>query len=685
MNNFLTKAKRHWKSLVFLNGAILSLAAAGAVLSPKVWMAEARLIMPDSSSKLDSNLGTLGSLSQMGVSFTNEMSPLKVQASILTSQDVMQRTLQKDPEKEEFENLTTYTKLFKAKPGDQSTIIKLEVNGSSPELAKKRTENLLVAYQQRLNDLRLSANATRQSFVWKQLGGAESNLREARIHLANFQKATGLVNSEEQSKSLVSTMGSLTDTQAQITAQAQAAETQAKSLSRQLGLTSEQASSTLRLSENKEYQELRQKLSTIETELANVRGTYTDASYQVESLLSRRKELQRALEQVLVAVAPNAPSAARMVGGDNGASVKGNQASLIVQLLQVESQARGLRQQARQLQENVSTLQNKLNSSATIQGQLSELQRKYEIAEGVYKGIVGQLQQDKVSAFNYYPNIQTLDMPTVELKPISPKPSLIAFGTLLATVCGSAALIILLDSRDPLFEQKDLQELELPILGRFPQLPQLAPELNIGMGTEVEFQRLASSISLMSSENRSLMVTSSTTGEGKTTISLGLALALTDLGFHVLLIDADFKRASLSARLGVTELQQNSSPVEVRKNLDLLPASLNEGSRQTIDKIAQGKFKQSLKELQESGKYDYIIIDSSPIGLTSEAALVAADVKRVLMVARMTVSLKSQVLDTLTQLNRHNAEVIGVALNGLESSREAYLYQYQRDYSQVSL
>jgi polysaccharide biosynthesis transport protein len=684
MNTILTKAKRHWKSLVFLNGAILSLAAAGAVLSPKVWMAEAQLIMPDSSSKLDSNLGTLGSLSQMGVSFTNEMSPLKVQASILTSQDVMQRTLKQDPERETFDNLTTYTKLFKAKPGDQSTIIQLEVKGSSPELAKKRTENLLVAYQQRLNDLRLSANATRQSFVLKQLGGAESNLREARIHLANFQKATGLVNSEEQSKSLVSTMGSLTDSQAQITAQAQAAETQAKSLSQQLGLTPEQATSTLRLSENKEYQELRQKLSTVEAELADVRGTYTDASYQVERLLSRRKELQRALEQVLVVVAPNAPSAARMVGGDNGASVKGNQASLMVQLLQVESQAKGLRQQARQLQENVSTLQNRLNSSATLQGQLSELQRKYEIAEGVYKGIVGQLQQDKVSAFNYYPNIQTLDMPTVELKPISPKPSLIALGVLLATICGSAALIILLDSRDPLFEPKDLQEFELPILGRFPQLPQLAPELNLGMGTEVEFQRLASAISLMPSENRNLMVTSSTAGEGKTTISLGLALALTDLGFHVLLIDADFKRASLSNRLGITESVQNFEPVEVRKNLDLLPASLKEGSRQTIDKIAQGKFKQNLTTQQQSGKYDYIIIDSSPIGLTSEAALVAADVKRVLMVARMTVSLKSQVLDTLTQLNRHNAEVIGVALNGLESSRESYLYQYRSEYSQVS-
>jgi polysaccharide biosynthesis transport protein len=683
MKTFLTKAKRHWKPLFLLNGAILSLAAAGAFLSPKVWIAEAQLIMPDSSSKLDSNLGTLGSLSQGGISFTNELSPLKVQSSILTSREVGQQTLDKDPERAKFVNLTTFTKLFKAKPGDQSNIIQIEVKGSSPELAKQRTENLLEAYQQRLNDLRISANTTRQAFILKQLGGAEANLNEARLHLASFQKATGLVNSEQQLKSLVSTMGSLTDSQAQTTAQAQSAETQVRSLSKQLSLTPEQATSTLRLSENKEYQEIRQKLSTVEADLAVARGIYTDASYQVQLLLSKRDELKRSLEQVLITVAPSVPSTARMVGGDNS-NAKGNQASLMVQLLQGESQAKGFRQQARQLQESVSTLQNKLNKSALLHGQLAELQRKYDIAEGVYKGIISQLQQDKVNAFNYYPNIQILDSPTVELKPISPRPSLIALGTLLATIFGSAALIIFLDSRDPLFQQKDLQEFELPILGRFPELPQLAPELNIGMGTEVEFQRLASSISLMPSESRSLMVTSATASEGKTTIALGLALALTDLGFHVLLIDADFNRASLSARLGITESQQNFAPVEVRKNLDLLPTSLKQGSRQTIDKIAQGIFKQSLMMHQESGKYDYIIVDSSPIGLTSEAALIAADVQRILMVARMGVSLRSQVLDTLTQLGRHNAEVVGVALNGLESSREAYLYQYQRDYAQVS-
>ena len=47
----------------------------------------------------------------------------------------------------------------------------------------------------------------------------------------------------------------------------------------------------------------------------------------------------------------------------------------------------------------------------------------------------------------------------------------------------------------------------------------------------------------MSLDNRRLMVSSSTFGEGKTTVTLGLAMALIDLGFRVLIVDGDFRRA----------------------------------------------------------------------------------------------------------------------------------------------
>jgi Mrp family chromosome partitioning ATPase len=62
-------------------------------------------------------------------------------------------------------------------------------------------------------------------------------------------------------------------------------------------------------------------------------------------------------------------------------------------------------------------------------------------------------------------------------------------------------------------------------------------------------------------------------GEGKTTVTLGLARALVDLGFRVLMVDGDFLQAELTHKLGYTkELNSTPTPISIEPNLNLLPA-----------------------------------------------------------------------------------------------------------------
>ncbi len=677
MNDFIANFKRHWKALILLNGVIFSAAIASAILSPRVWEADAQLVLPDSSNGLNASLGTLGNLEQKGTQFTNELSPLKVQSSILSSQAVMQRTLNADPEKNKFSRLDTFIKLFKIKPEDQSTIIQISVKGSSEAIAKRRAENLLSFYQSRLNELRVGADSNRQKFISKQLENAKLSLQQTRINLAEFQKATGLVNSEEQTKSLVATIDALTNSHAQAIAQYQASSAEVNSLIKRTRVTPEQANSTLRLSENKEYQEIRQKLSTVDTELAAARGTYTEDAPQIQALVSNRNALSSALRQKLSEVAPDAPKLAQNFGG----SISGNansQATLLGQLLEAETKTNGARQQVNQLKKYLDLLKNRLSNFSTLQARLGELQQKQDIADGIYKGIVAQIQQDKISAFNYYPNVQVLDLPTVDSKPISPKLSFIVLGALVASTFLSLALVMFLDSRDPHIKRKDLQDIEYPILARIPQMPHLSPEFELDAETEAEFQRLASAISLMPFENRRLMVTSSIAGEGKTSIVLGLALALTDLGFHVLLVDGDYRRSSLSHRLGVPPLSHNIGPTPVRPRLDLLPPDVSENGTKVMEIVAQGSFEQTLANYESSGRYDYILVDSAPVGMNSEAALMAAAVQQVLFVVRMGVSKREQVQASLEQLKRCKTQVLGLVLNGMDTRHEAYLYKSEK-------
>jgi len=84
------------------------------------------------------------------------------------------------------------------------------------------------------------------------------------------------------------------------------------------------------------------------------------------------------------------------------------------------------------------------------------------VAEGVYKGIIAQIQQGNT---NPSTNVQILDRPTIDPKPSVPSRRLIAYGGILAAIFGSMALILFLETRNPLLSPKDLAS-GVPYMGR---------------------------------------------------------------------------------------------------------------------------------------------------------------------------------------------------------------------------
>ncbi|MBW4643615.1 MAG: AAA family ATPase [Goleter apudmare HA4340-LM2] len=676
-----TIIQNYWLPIIGLNGTILGCSVVIAGLSPRTWTANSQFILPDTTTNLDASLGTLGQIKNQGIAFTNELSPLQVQTSIITSNEVIRPIWASDPEKNKYPVLESYKKLFQVKAVNQSTTIQVEVQGSLAELAKQRTNRLIKSYQRRLNELRQGTSASRQQFSQVQLEDAERKLRIAKNKLADFKKSTGLVSSEDQTKNLVEAIKSTRMEKTQASAQAQAAKIRANVLSQRLGMSPSKAMNSLRLSQNKEYQALRQKLSEIDTEIAVAQGDFTGEHPVIQSLKQKRDELLTALYKQRVEVVPNAEGIDTSFGGN---TFKDTTVEIIAELIQADAESNALQKQASQLQNEVNNLQSQLTKISTQQAELSDLQRRYDIAEGVYKGIVAQLEQTKISAFSAYPNVQVLDQPRVNPKPISPKLSLIALGAIASSILGTSALISFLESRNPLLKPKDLQDMELPILARIPTFKSATLGLMLESASEIGFQRLASTISLMPLENRRLMVTSSTPGEGKTTMTLGLAAALCFLGFRVLMVDADFHQARLSHYFGYVLPKETTAlptPVKINYRWDLLPAMQISDGR-AVEFVARGGFERHLDAIQKTGKYDYVIVDSGPVGSTSEAALMAAAIANVLLVIQLGVSDRYMVQETLEQLMRHHARIIGLALNGVEERTDGYVYK--RDDKQVN-
>ncbi|BAC91657.1 GumC family protein [Gloeobacter violaceus] len=672
--------KRHWRPLLVLNGLVLAATIGVACYYPRTWTATTRIILPSTNKNAEISLGALGEVRETGTSFSSEVNALKVQSAILTSSEVLSKAWQADPQREKYPQLGSYEKLFKAVPQSQTTILAVEAKGNAPEVAEARADLVVRSYVARLEELRNAYAASRDTLSQKELDRARRELTRAEAALARFKRSTGLVNTDQQTGGLVGVISSLTTSQAQAVAEGTADKARAQMLTARLGMDAPQAMRALRLGESKEYQAMRLKLSSLDTALAEARGLYTEKHARVQSLLVQREELQRSLRELLAKVVPASRTERALDDSLAGGGNRDSRIDLILSLLEAERAAEARSRQSAQLGRTIEQATERLSAISTRQATLLDLQRRYELAEAAYKAIVAQMQQARLSAFNAFPDIEVLDKAYSNPKEANPRTLLIALGGLVAAVFGSLGLILRKEAINPLLGPKDLQSVELPVLARLPRTKGLLPS---GDPPRLESRQLASTVSLMDLPNRRLMITSSTAGEGKTTLTLGLANALAEMGFRVLLVDADFRQASLSRLLGHGPQVEGTQaePVSVIADLDLVPALAIEDTSTAF--FVQGGFERYLDDVQTDG-YDYVLVDSPPISLTSEAALMIPAVRNVLFVVRPGVSGRDAVSESLDRLVRHNARLVGLVVNDVTTRQEGYRYSYGR-YGRQSL
>jgi polysaccharide biosynthesis transport protein len=682
MNSIPAIASRYWKQLLGWNVLVLTVATMGIVLGPRTYIASTRFILPKSNAVLNANLGTLGSFREGD---TGEPVDIQNQISILKSDGLLYRVWAKDPEKGKFSKLEQYGKLFTIKPEEKATVFQLNVKAPQPDIALHRAIGLTAAYQQRLNELRLEDKTARTQFGRKELELSEKRLSQAQIALTQFKQSSGLVSGEAQVQGIVATINSLMNQQAQMQNLANASTKRVQLISSQLELTANQTIQTMKLTDNQDFQALRRQLSDVNAALTTARATQQDNHPQVLGLLSQQKKLQAINQQYV-------QNAANTLKVDGSASGSGGRSSLMLQLLQADNDANTQKQQAKEIGQQISALHTSLKTFPQKQAKFQELQRRYEVAEGVYKGMLAQGKQANIDVFNAFPNVQVLDSPSVTTKSSL---LLVLFNALLASGIGSVALILWFERRNPALTPKDLHLTKIPILASIPRNKGSANEWESTVESEVIFQQLASSINLQNLENRRLLITSAIQGEGKTTVVMGLANALVDLGYRVLMVDGDFRKGELSQRLAcvkdwsscdrlvryleeefstlpeakntvLKQLIQNTL-VPIHPNLDLLPMLPQKGK--IINLIRQGRFEKTLAATEQVRDYDYILVDSAPVSVTSETALMAGISEHVVFVVRPNISRHNAFLHSVEQLTQHKAKILGWAINAVGSPK----------------
>jgi len=189
-------------------------------------------------------------------------------------------------------------------------------------------------------------------------------------------------------------------------------------------------------------------------------------------------------------------------------------------------------------------------------------------------------------------------------------------------------------------------------------------------------------------------ITSGMASEGKSITMLNLAISFAQTGQKVLLIDADLRRPSL-AKLLVEKATPGLSNVLV--GMCRPEDAIRESPFPNLDILLSGEIPPNPSELlgnhrmknlidQMSQVYDYILVDTPPVGIVADTCVVASYLDGVLFLIRQGRTEKDIVARGVRQLEMSDAKLMGFVLNGAEQEggtkyKYKYRYQYKYGYS----
>ncbi|MGC8901093.1 MAG: GumC family protein [bacterium] len=277
-------------------------------------------------------------------------------------------------------------------------------------------------------------------------------------------------------------------------------------------------------------------------------------------------------------------------------------------------------------------------------------------------------------------------------------------GIFLSAIIGIASAFVADQIDSSIKNEADLERfVKYPIIGTVPFLEELKGKelhrffdlLNTSSSQiYMEMLRLLRTnlkYSFVAKEGKVLLITSTGENEGKSTLAVSLAYILSLTGAKVLIIDADVKKPVLHSFFkadqvpGYTELliDEKINTSDVIKTSDHNNLFYITAGRQppNFAELLDSQRSRELIAMLKNG-FDYIIIDSPPIGIISDAAIISSIVDGTIFVVKANGYPREHVLRSIKSLSSINAKIIGLVLTYLDKSKGYYYrdYYYYKSY-----
>jgi len=339
-----------------------------------------------------------------------------------------------------------------------------------------------------------------------------------------------------------------------------------------------------------------------------------------------------------------------------------------------------------------------LGDDADKQGDRDRLEANLALYRQIYANLLQSYESVRLAEIQSTSTVTLVEQASPALRPIRPN---IPQSTFLAAVVGmilGLGIIVLIETLDDTVKGPTdvMRQLGLPILGVIARFdddetgPIAAREPR--SPTAEAFRVLRSNIQFASVDHpiHSMIVTSPSPKDGKSTIITNLSVVMAQSGRQVALVDADLRRPAQHKRLRLTN-RNGLSDLFVQEKV-VLDGALRETKLPGLFLVSSGGLPPNPSELVGSEKMleilrqvkercDLVLIDTPPVMAVTDASVLASRVDGVLLVIRPGETKLALAKQAIEQLRRSGARLLGVVLNDMVRNRSRYSYYYKGYYS----
>ncbi len=698
--------KRRWLPAALVFTLTTALAAAYTFKQTPIYQAKSQVILKKTnktSALLSSGLPGVGDLDALSGSspVTTQVEVIK---SISTIKGVIAELLKEkytaeSPERKRLKKFEkqpeSFTNQLKVSSIKGTDILEISFQDPSPKLAKAAVETVMGVYiSNDQKNQRQEAEAARL-FVGKELPKMENEVKLAESAIRDFKEKNQVIDLGTESAKAVETITSLNREITSASAQLASETSRLEGLKNLFGGQDAQATIQSGLvSESPGLQKSIKELQDVESRLALEKTRFSDNDPSILNLKEKRQALVEIIEKRYKQ---------SLIGDKNfqGKVIElqpsGIQGGLISDFAKSEAQRTSLQKQIAALVYVVDAYKQRMNDIPKLEQQQNALGRKLETTRTNYKTLLSKLQEIEIAENQTLGNSRVQSLPELPDDPISPKKGQnIAIGGFLGLFLGAATAFAIDSSDKRIKTAEEARQLlpSYPVLGQIPVFEKVRQIARVGnssrdpgqlvlngtSGIEGEsFRMLQTNLQFMNSDSslKVMVVSSSQSGEGKSTTAANLALAVAELGKRVLLIDADMRKPTQhkiwrqSNYEGLSNIlsgqcDQESVVREVQSNVFLISAGVVPPNPVVlIDSDRMG-----VLVAEWSSEYDLVIIDAPPITVAADASLLGAHANALLFVIRPGIADKESVEYAQEILSQSKIKVLGMVLNGVEIDKQ---------------